>query len=213
MRKASMLLFIVMLSGALGAETHVIRTTSAGKVTTTSTEVVELASSGGVEIREKSEEGSWRTLIGPDDRAVWQEIAGKDGSIRMVSDGRIVSVSGAWKGKPIAGSFELNGLGFYGNGFELALRAMAKGGLASLKFPAVQIKDPIRAVVMELTREGSEAFGGREAIKVKFSMSGAMSVFWSAHLLIDDQGTVLRYTGNKGPGTPAMIAELVRVDP
>jgi hypothetical protein len=65
--------------------------------------------------------------------------------------------------------------------------------------------------VMELTREGSDSYKGSEAIKVKVALSGIMAALWSARFLVAPDGTILKYEGNQGPGTAAMVMELVEV--
>jgi hypothetical protein len=34
-------------------------------------------------------------------------------------------------------------------------------------------------------------------------------MFWSARILLDEEGRILRYSGNQGPGTPDFVTELV----
>jgi hypothetical protein len=47
------------------------------------------------------------------------------------------------------------------------------------------------------------------AVKVKFSLTGYKSMFWSAYYWFRKSDSVmLKYQGNKGPGTPIMVLEL-----
>ena len=166
MRALAILAVFVACAGSLFAEIRIVRTTSQGKATTISTDVRETSEGDGLRVQQKSEEGSVTTLLGGDGTVRSTELLAKDGTIHMSSDGTAVTVSGTWKGKAVAGRCELKGLGFYGSGFEFAVRALARGGLQSLKFPMINPADPSKATVMELAREGSDSFRGREAIKV-----------------------------------------------
>jgi hypothetical protein len=212
----SLLICAVGLSSSLGAETRTYAITSQGK-TKTQTSVYRVKVEGGLvrvveEASDPSEGGTVESLLAADGTVSSAEIQMKQGSIRMTSDGKTVESSGTWNGKAISGRYALDGLGFYGNGFSFALRALAEGGLASLKFPMISIAKPSSATVMELKREGEDSFKGKRAIKVKLSLAGAMSVFWSARLLIGEDGTIYRFEGNQGPGTPAMVTELVGIE-
>jgi hypothetical protein len=211
MRSLLLAFFLVILAGTPFAETRVVSTTSEGKTKTVSTEVVETAMGGDLEVEEKNDEASSVTLIAGDGTVKSQEIRSKDGTMLMVSDGASVTVSGTWKGKALSGSYAQKGVGFYGNGFAFALRALARNNLKTLKFVMVRPTEPAKSTVMELIREGGDSFKGRKALKVKLTLSGAMSAFWSARLLIGEDGILLRYTGNQGPGTPNMVSELVDI--
>lgn len=204
---------MILCAGALAAETRIVSTTSEGKTKTYSTEVREIPDGSGVEIQEKGEEGSFSVHLDGDGLVRSVETQSKDGTILMVSDGKFVTVSGTWKGKAVGGKCDQKGLGFYGSGFEFALRALARGGLESLRFPMINPAEPSKAVVMELTREGSESYKGRDAIKVKIGLTGIMAAFWSAHLLVGGDGMILKYMGNQGPGTPYMETALLEVKP
>jgi hypothetical protein len=195
--------------GSLFADVRVVSTTIEGKTKTVSTEVLEVARGKEIEIRQKNEDGSAITILKEDDTVLSQESQSKDGAIRMRCDGSFVIISGTWKGKALDGKYELKGLGFYGNGFEYALRALARNDLRTLRFPMIDPTNPSKSTVMELAREGTESFKGRTAIKVKISLGGIMSALWSARFLVSAEGTILRYKGNQGPGTPDMLTELV----
>jgi hypothetical protein len=207
------LVSLAAIAGAAGAETLTVRTTVKGKVTTSSSTRVEAPEGEGLRILEGSEEAEVSVLALSDGTVKSYELKAKDGQVLMVSDGKFVESSGSWQGKPISSKFELKGLGFYGSGFEFALRALARNGLASLKFPMVNMAEPSKSVTMVATREGTERFGERDGIKVKIGLTGLMAAFWSAHVLVAEDGSVLRYRGNQGPGTPDMVTELVEVKP
>jgi hypothetical protein len=211
MRSFAIIAAMLACATGLFAEIHIMSSTTGGKTKTISTEQREIPEGSDLKILQKSEEGSVSTLLGRDGTVKSTEIQAKDGRILMESDGKTVSVSGTWKGKALSGQNELKGLGFYGNGFEFALRALARDGLASLKFPMIQPTDPKKAMVMELTREGRELIKGREAIKVKIGLTGIMAAFWSAHVYVASDGTMLRYEGNQGPGTADMVSELIEI--
>jgi hypothetical protein len=211
MRAIAIVAAALICAGSLGAETRIVSTTSQGKTTTQSSSYREEREGGLVRIVEEGEDGSVATLLAADGTVSSTDIRTKQGSILMSSDGKAVELSGTWDGKPISGRYELKGLGFYGTGFAYALRALARNGLTSLKFPMISFAKPSSSTVMEIKREGAGSFKGKSAIKVKLSLTGAMSALWSAHLLIGEDGTFYRYEGNQGPGTPTMVTELVEV--
>jgi hypothetical protein len=211
MRLFSILAFMLVLATGLSSETRVVSRTSQGKTTIASTEIHEIAEGKDLRVEESGEEGSTSTLIAEDGTVKSTEFRAKDGTILLVSDGKAVAISGNWKDKPISGQYDLKGLAFYGEGFKFAARAFARGGCAPLKFPVISPTKPSKAMVMKLTKEGSAVFKGREATQVKVAPSGAMALFWSARLLVDEAGNILRYEGNQGPGTADMVTELVEV--
>jgi hypothetical protein len=211
MRYCSML--VLMLAGAVGlwGEVRVVSVTSKGETKTAITEIRETAEGSGLRVEESDEAGSASTLLAEDGTVKSTEIRAKDGTMLMISDGKTVAISGTWENKPFEGHYDLKGRGFYGQGFEFALRAFARGGCKPLEFPMISPMKPSKTMIMELTKKGTAAFKGREAIKVKIAPSGAMALFWSARFLIDEKGNVLRYEGNQGPGTADMVTELVEV--
>ena len=211
MRLLAILTALIACAAALSAEIRIVNATSAGKTRTISTDVREIPEGGRLRILQENEEGSVSTHLDADQTVVSAEIRTRDGTILMANDGKAVRVSGTWKGKEVAGNCDLKGLSFYGYGVEYALRALARNNLKSLKFLLIQPWDPSKSMLMELTTEGNDTFRGRKAIKVKLSLSGPMAAFWSAHFLAAEDGTILKYAGNQGPGTPDMVTELVDV--
>lgn len=225
MRARTLTVTLLFCAGALGTplgappgasslygETRVVSTTSQGKTTTQTSAYRESAEGVFTRVVEEGEDGSVVTLLAADGTVASTDISMKQGSIRMSSDGKAVDISGTWDGKPISGRYELKGLGFYGSGFTFALRALARNRLDSLKFPMISFAKPSSSTVMEVKREGKGSFKGKSAIKVKLTLTGAMSAFWSARILIGEDGTFYRFEGNQGPGTPNMVSELVEVD-
>jgi hypothetical protein len=211
MRLFATLALVLACAAGLSSETRIISRTSQGKTMIVATEIRQIAEGKDLRVEESSEDGNTNTLLAEDGTVKTTEFLAKDGTIRMESDGNVVTVSGTWKDKPIVGRYELRGKAFYGPGLKFAVRAFARGGFASLKFPVIQPTKPSKAMLMELTKEGTAVFNDREATKVKVAPSGAMAIFWSAHLLIDEEGNILRYQGNQGPGTADMVTELVEV--
>jgi hypothetical protein len=211
MRVFPTIAILLLCAAGLSGETRIVSRTSRGKTTIVSTATREIAEGRDLRVEESGEEGEVSTLLAEDGTVESTEFRAKDGTILIVSDRKVVTISGGWKDKPIAGQYELKGLGFYGEGFKFALRAFARGGCAPLEFPMISPMKPSKAIVMKLTRQGSADFKGGEAIKVKVAPSGALALFWSAHFLIDDKGSILRYEGNEGPGTADVVTELVEV--
>ncbi len=198
-----------ILGGAAWADTRVVSTTVKGETRIQKSEYVEESVGGLPRIIEKGEDGSVTTQLAADGTVAWTEVQAKQGAIRMASEGGFVVTSGTWDGKQISGRYELKGLGFYGSGFSFALRALARSGAKSLKFPMIGLPDPSKGTVMELKREGEEVFKGKKAVKVKISLTGLMAGLWSGKMLMGEDGTFYRYEGSQGPGTPNMVTELV----
>jgi hypothetical protein len=213
MRSLACCLAMVLCAGCLFAETRVVKVTSKGQTKEVSTTLRESAEGPDTRFLQESGQDSVETLLGEDGKVRYQETRSADGAIRMSSDGMRLKVTGTWKGKALSGDFDLKGLGFYGNGFDFALRALASEGLDSLKFPMVRPADPPQFVVMALNREGADTYAGQEAVKVKISLTGALAAFWSGHLLMGQDGAILRFSSNQGPGGAEMVTELVEVRP
>jgi hypothetical protein len=209
----SSLICACALGSPLWSETRVVATTSQGKTKTQASTYREAREGALTRIVEEGDDpeegGTVETLLAADGTVASTDIRMKQGRIRMTSDGKTVETSGTWDGKPISGRCELKGLGFYGNGFAFALRALAMNDLKSLKFPMINFAKPSTSTVMEIKRDGTDTFMGKRAIKVKLTLTGAMSALWSARILIGEDGTFYRYEGNQGPGTPSMVTELV----
>jgi len=195
--------------GAASAEARVFRTIIKGETKLQSSEYSEESAGGLPRIVEKGEDGIVTTQLTADGTVAWTEIQSKDGSVRMASEGGFVVTSGTWEGKPVSGRYELKGVGFYGSGFSFALRALARSGEKSLKFPMIGVKDPSKGMVMEIKRDGSDVFNGKKAVKVKISLTGIMAGLWSGKMLMDEDGALFRFEGSQGPGTPNMVTELV----
>jgi hypothetical protein len=200
-----------MLICAVGfsGETLVVRTTSRG-VTSTETTVVKRTQEGSdFRVEETGETESVDTLLAEDGTVKSSEVRTEDGDALMVSDGSAVDISGTWRGKPLRARYELKGLRFYGRNFGFAAAAFARGGFAPLRFPVINLAKPSKSTVLELKKTGTADYEGRRAIEVKLAPTGMLAAFWSARLLLDDEGVILRYEGNRGPGTPDFVSELV----
>lgn len=212
--RATAFAFCLLATAAVAGETRIVSTTGGGKTVISTTERREVADPSGLRIEEISDEESVTTLLAEDGTAKSVEVAAKDGGTAlMVCDGSGVDVSGIWRGKPVKARCDLQGGRFYGRSFGLAARAFAKGGFKSLEFAYIRLDKPSKAMIMQLQPEGPAEFKGRRAAKVKLSPAGALSVFWKAHLLVDEEGNILRFEGNLGPGTPDFVSELVEVRP
>jgi hypothetical protein len=198
-------------ASALSGETRIVSTTSEGKTVLSTTERREIEEGAGLRVEEAGQDGSEVVRLAADGTVVSDELRAKEGTIRMESDGEAVAVSGTWKGKSVSGRCELKGSAFYGAGFEFAARAFARGGFKNLKFMSIPMDKPSKSIVMEIGKEGTEEFRGRAAVKAKLSLAGPLSAFWSARILVDEEGRILRYSGNRGPGTPDFVSELVEL--
>jgi|GEM_PF-3420955 len=208
------LILCALGSSGLAGETRVVITARGGRTVTATTEMREsIDPSGARRVEELGGAEDLRTLLAADGTAAIVEVSAKEGSARMVCDGKGVDVSGTWKGVAVRARCDLEGRSFYGRGFSLAARAFVRGGLKDLEFAYVRLDRPSKAVAMVLKSEGPGNFKGRPAIAVRLSPAGVLSAFWSARLLLDGQGNLLRYEGDLGPGTASFVSELVEVRP
>ncbi len=198
---------------ALSAETRIMTTTIKGETRTSATQIYERAVTGGREVVIEDEDGKTRSILDADGRVTCELIESPHGSLVVACDGLTLRVSGSWKGKRIELRRDLKGYGFYGCRFEFAIRAMLVQNLESITFMMLHREDPSSPAVMELKREGVEFFKGQKAIKVRMSLTGILSHFWSARFLVDEEGRILKFTGNRGPGTSSMVIELVNILP
>jgi hypothetical protein len=215
MRKAATKILTLPLAllcaAGLSAETIVVSRTSGGQTVLSTTERKASAEGAGLRVEESGEDGTTSALLAADGTVVSEELRAPDGILRLENDGKAVAVSGTWKGKAVSARCELKGSGFYGLGFGFAARAFARGGCKPLKFPSISPDKPSRSTFMTITKEGKEPYKGAEATKARIALSGALSAFWSARVLLDEEGRILRYEGNSGPGTPDFVTELVEV--
>ncbi len=188
-------------------------TTIKGQTSTSSTFVRETPLADGLEVIIEDEDGFSRSILDAEGRVIYERVESGSDYLTISSDGVAVRISGSWKGKPIDAERELKGCAFYGCRFEFALRAMIEDGLDSMKFVMVHREDPSDPAVMSLRMDGRESYNGSDAACIRISLSGVLSHFWKARFLVDEGGRILRFSGNKGPGTSSMVIELVDVQP
>jgi hypothetical protein len=211
MRFTALAVFVLAVASTAYAETRVYSTTIKGKTEQRVSIYTETLKDGFLSIVEEGDEGRVSSLLASDWTVVETEIQSKQGSVKMVRSGNYVETKGTWDGKTISGKYELKNIDFYGFGFSYALKALGQKGLKNLKFPVISMEDPSKAVVMEIQREGDGEYKGKKAIKVKLTLTGALAALWSGRFLIGEDGTVYRYEGNQGPGTPNRVTELVEI--
>ena len=131
------------------------------------------------------------------------------GNLKITNERNQVRIEGNLKGKTVTAVRELKGLGFYGAGFDLGVRALILGRLDKLPYAMVNVADPAFPVTeMELRRDGEASYRDQKAIKVHAGLTGALAMFWGADFLVDSEGRILQYKGNRGPGTPDLVNEL-----
>jgi len=204
---------LLCASAAAGAETRVMATTMKGQTRTSDTLVRETPLADGLEVIIEDEDGMSRSILDAEGRVLYERVESGQDYLTITSDGQSARISGSWKGKRIEVARDLKGCGFYGCRFEFALRAMIERGLDSMRFVMVHREDPSDPAVMDLRLDGRESYNGGEATRIKITLTGVLSHFWNARFLVDDRGRILRFSGNKGPGTSSMLIELVDVRP
>lgn len=211
MRFSAFVIVVLLVTAMAYSETRVYGTTIKGKTEQKESIYIETQKDGLLSIVEENEDGRITSLIAADWTVVETEIQSKQGSVKMVRSGNCVETKGIWNGKTISGKYELKNIDFYGFGFSYALKALGQKGLKKLKFPVISMEDPSKAVIMEIQHEGDSEYKGKKAIKVKLTLTGALAALWSGRFLIGEDGTVYRYEGNQGPGTPNRVTELVEI--
>lgn len=212
MKKSTLLMGLLVLGVCnLEAETTITRETMEGKSSLITTVITRSPEGNLIRESVESKEGSSSNLVAQDGslREMIFKIAEGSGTLR--SDGKTLTYDITYQGKPLKGTTDLQGLPWYGN-FERGLKQMIKSRQDRLVFASVSLADPGKVNEMEFVREGTEKIGNQEAHRVKVSLTGMMSMFWSAQFWVSTEGRILRYKGNYGPGTPERLLELVRVE-
>ncbi len=207
------ILALLLCASAAAAETRVMATTIKGETRTSDTLVRETPLADGLDVIIEDEEGCSRSILDAEGRVLYERVESGQDYLDISSDGSAVRISGSWKGKKIEVARDLKGCGFYGCRFEFALRAMIERSLGSMRFVMVHREDPSDPAVMELKLDGRESFNGSEATRIKITLTGVLSHFWNARFLVDERGRIMRFSGNRGPGTSSMLIELVDVRP
>ena len=128
-----------------------------------------------------------------------------DLTVSLNSD--IYSISGTFKGKRISQRVKSKGKPWYQNIAYNAGRSLK--GKKSLDYECFR-PDNINLYTMKATRKGLENFNGADAVCIKVSLTGMLSVFWSCQYFFNP--TSLTFSGykgvNGGPGTPETIITL-----
>lgn len=146
---------------------------------------------------------------------------GKDGVLKQWSvtkekmnivvnrEGNNLLVKGTANGEKVDKKLSINDNVWYGSP-STAISDMVKGGKKSLIFWMVAQAD-LSAREMSVNVEGEEKVLGIDTYKIKITLTGMMSMFWSANYWVDkSNGSIIRYQGTRGPGTPETIIEIVK---
>ena len=87
-------------------------------------------------------------------------------------------------------------LPWYGN-FPLAIKALINSGQKKIRFLVLD-EEKFSTTEMEVINLGIE----NGLIKIKVTIPGFASLFWSVLFYADSNGSIIKYIGNNGPGTP-----------
>lgn len=129
--------------------------------------------------------------------------------------GNKIFLSGLHKGEKINKTFKINELS-WNQSFNIGLEkfavstekskkfwAIGTSGTGDMKISKFSVK---KKGVERITLKGKEV----EAVHVKISLSGLLSIFWSgSYWYRKTDGKFLRYKGKGGPGTSVTIMELI----
>lgn len=126
-----------------------------------------------------------------------------------------IFLSGIHKGKQINKTFKINELP-WNQSFNIGLEKFARSTETSIKFWAIGTTGPgdMKITKFNVKKKGVEKIilKGKEveAVHVRISLSGLLSIFWSgSYWYRKADGKFLRYKGKGGPGTSTTIMELI----
>ncbi len=156
-----------------------------------------------------------QTVCSPDfSTQTWEFINPRqDIHIRAERQGNIIKLQGRFKGKEVSQEYKINKRPWY-QAWSFSLGAFAISGANKLEF--FTIRDDLKEFTMNVTRQQEElvGIGGQniEAVKVKVSLAGWMSKFWSAdYWFRKTDGVLLKSEGMNGPpGTPQTVDQLAK---
>lgn len=137
----------------------------------------------------------------------------QDTKLAAHRSGNTIKIQGTFKGKEIAKEFKIDNRPWF-QAWNLSLGPFALSGKNRLEFWTVRNND-LKECTMVVLREKEETIKinsqAVETVKVKVTLTGWTSVFWSAHYWFrKSDGLYLRYEGANGPpGTPVTVVELV----
>jgi hypothetical protein len=212
MKKCVCVVLALLATGSLFCEKVWMRRTVDGKATETFSER-SIRTEGSSEIVSVSADGESSEISlredGQAERYVENE---KQGKILYERTGAIVRITGNYQGKKLDGTVNLKNTLWFGS-MDRGLVYMIEQNLDKVVFMSINPVKPEDSMEMQFTREGEETVSGKKAIRVKFSLTGIKAKFWSARYWINAvDGSVLKYEGNNGPGTPNMLVEYLRTE-
>jgi len=206
-------ILFLLLGLPLVAETIVVTETTQGKTIRHTSTLTRIESEGLLWETSVSDQGTSRSGTTPEGSLRVFEWTSPDGKAVLTSDGTVLRVSGTHKGKELKGSLDLKGRIWTMN-FDQPLKWYAKKGFTgSMPFLMVSPTDLAHPTGMILTKEAEETLLGRQVVRLKVGLEGALSLFWSAKVWAESSGTEVRYQGNKGPGTPDSLIALESITP
>jgi hypothetical protein len=191
---------------ALQAETRTVKVTIDGKTKAVEQSVErkaegarvrEVIVSGGKTIESVYEAGGF---------CVFQKTSTAGSVVSFTVSGGVIDYSSVIGGVEKSGSIETKGYPYFGN-FDRACLYLMVEKLETLEFFSVNPDNPEKSAVMVLIRQRKETIGGIPCQRIKLTLSGMVSLFWSATCWTTDEGVFVKYEGTQGPGTPKMVLE------
>lgn len=205
--KKTIIFAILFLSAiAAGAETIINQEIVKGKTTRHSAEIKRITEGSlNWEIITGTDSVS-KTGTSADGKLMAVESIGPDQNITLKVEGDTLICSGTNKGTPFSGTLELKGR-LWALGFNWPLKTYVQNGKKGpMPFLMINPLDMEKSTDMVLTPEKQETVEGKQAMRFKVGLGGAMALFWSAKLWADPvTGNQVKYQGNQGPGTPDMV--------
>jgi len=205
-KKIFLLLTICVLGSALFAERTWVKTTRDGTVKENWYDTTMTTDGVNQKIETVSEDGTSVLIVRPDGQATYIQETSKAGQYTITRNGDMLTVNSTLNGKKTEGTVSVKKTGWYGS-VEQAIKIFQTEKKDKLVMLLVNPVDPKKTTEMQFIRQGKETISGKETIKVKMCLAGAMAAFWSANYWILDDGSTWRYEGDEGPGTKKMVVE------
>ncbi|NIM18130.1 MAG: hypothetical protein GTO45_31550 [Candidatus Aminicenantes bacterium] len=139
----------------------------------------------------------------------------KKTKVTATRKGNRIYLSGMARGKPINKIFKINELP-WNQTFNIGLEHFALAPEKSMKFWSIGTSGPgnMKITTFKVKKKKTETItvNGKavEAVHMKMSLTGILSIFWSgSYWYRKSDGRFVRYKGKSGPGTGVAIMELI----
>ncbi len=138
---------------------------------------------------------------------------GMETDLVVEREGNLLVARGKFKGKEVTREFKVDSLPWY-QFIEVSLAAFVRSDEEKTEFWIIEPLNlkPYKMVALK-QETGDLTVNGREveAVRIKVTLPGMASLFWSSHYWYrKTDGVYLRFEGARGgPGTPKTIVELI----